>query len=94
MATTGVDAYMTSYSSQHKLGVTKAVNIYCSSDHRILCGRDGNQFFNLKAADPNTHGGLLHQANAFQTTFQTSLFLLPFRESNFLHGCTRLRHAQ
>ena len=42
-----------------------------------------NFFFNLTAADPNTHGGLLRQANAFQTTFQTSLLLLPFSESNF-----------
>ena len=58
----------------------------------------GNQFFNLTAADPNTHAGLLHQANAFQTTFQTSLLLFPFRESNFLHDCSTcpvvLRHGK
>ena len=94
MATAGVDAYMTSYSSYYKLGITTAVNIYCSSELRIPCGREGKSFFNLTAAEANTHAGLLHQANAFQTTFQTSLLLLPFRESNFLHDCTRLRHAQ
>jgi hypothetical protein len=58
----------------------------------------GNHSFNLTAADPNTHAGSLHQANAFQTTFQTSLLLLPFRESNFLHGCSTcpvvLRHGK
>jgi hypothetical protein len=46
---------MTSYSWYYKLGITTAVNIYCSSELRILCGREWKSFFLTWQQQTQTH---------------------------------------